>query len=161
MFHKKGVLRKIHRETVAQKPVPQCLLIKLKKRDCGTNTSGDSWNAGTPLQLYILLLSFSLWEYFQIKIQETKNYFNIFLWSWSKMRWLFRLWYSNFSIISRMMWSIKLIFCMKVKSYFSYFSSYWMGKVKFMRGFWGHGTLKSAVSQEWMDELSCDFFACW
>ena len=24
---------------------------------------------------------------------------------------------------------------MKVKSYFSYFSSYWMGKVKFMRGF--------------------------
>ena len=35
-----------------------------------------------------------------------------------------------------------------------YFNSYWVGMVKYGCGLLVHGTLKSAVSQEYVDELS-------
>ena len=44
----------------------------------------------------------------------------------------------------------------KVKSYLN---SYWVGMVKYVFGLLGHGTLKSAASQEWIDEL-VDFWTC-
>ena len=36
----------------------------------------------------------------------------------------------------------------------SYLISHWVGKIKYGCGLSGHGTLKSAVLQEWIDEWS-------
>ena len=56
--------------------------------------------------------------------------------------------FSWFFVCSYIFWKAK-----------SYFNSYWVGMVKYGCGLWGHGALKSAVSQEWIDKFSW-FFAC-
>ena len=48
----------------------------------------------------------------------------------------------------------------KLRKAKSYFNNFWVVVVKNGPGFLGLGTLKSTVSQEWIDEISC-FFAWW
>ena len=74
---------------------------------------------------------------------------------------LFRSWYCKICCISRMNWWIELI--LDVVTQFrkdkSYFNKFYVGLVKTWCGLLVHETLKSAISGEWIDELSW-FFSC-
>ena len=82
-------------------------------------------------------------------------------WAWSK--WVWPHWSKDTKIgcISKEMNGINwfLVFWQKFRKAKSYFNNFWMVAIKNGHGLLGLGTLKSAVSQEWIDELVCFLLA--
>ena len=95
---------------------------------------------------------FSCW----CKVRKIENYFNSFCVVVAKN------WRETGSLISERTDKVRWFFAcsyifMKAKNYVS---TYCVGIVKYGCGLLGKGTVKSAVSEEWIGELSW-FYTCW
>ena len=103
---------------------------------------------------------FAFWFWYRFK--KDKIVLIIIGWLWSKMGMAFLFHGTLKSAVSRMIRWIELIFACwpKFRKAKIYLNNYWVGVVKYSRDILGYRTLKSAVSQDWCDELS-RFFACW
>ena len=77
-------------------------------------------------------------------------------WCFQKWTWPFKSLDSIICYISRVLSWVELIFCILIqfRKGKNYFNGYWVDMVKYGCRILGRGTLKSALYEEWIDELS-------